>query len=44
MIELPHEFLNGLFTLLIVLASVNRSRQRADEQGALAPQSIGFHR
>ena len=29
MIELPHEFLNVLFMLLIVFASVNRSRQRS---------------
>ena len=27
MIELPNEFLNVLFTLLVVFASVNRSRQ-----------------
>jgi hypothetical protein len=43
MIELPHEFLNVLFTLLIVFASVNRSRQRSRE-GASAPQSTGFYR
>ena len=29
MIEVPSEFLNVLFTLLIVFASVNRSRQRS---------------
>jgi len=28
MIELPHEFLNALFMLLIVLASLHRSRQQ----------------
>jgi hypothetical protein len=27
MIEVPHEFLNALFTLLIVFATVNRSRR-----------------
>jgi hypothetical protein len=37
MIELPHEFLNALFTLLLLLASVNRSRQRSDwERGPAA--------
>lgn len=41
MIELPHEFLNVLFTLLIVFASVSRSKERV---GALAPQSIGLYR
>jgi len=29
MIEVPHEVLNALFMLLIVLATVNRSRQRS---------------
>ena len=29
MIEVPSEFLNILFALLIVFASVNRSRQRS---------------
>jgi hypothetical protein len=29
MIEVPPEFLNLMFTLLIVLASVNRSKQRS---------------
>jgi hypothetical protein len=29
MIEVPPEFLNAVFTLLIVFASVNRSRQRS---------------
>ncbi len=29
MIEVPHEFLNVVFTLLIVLASVTRSKQRS---------------
>ena len=28
MIEVPHEFLNVVFMLLIVFASVNRSKQR----------------
>jgi hypothetical protein len=28
MIEVPHEFLNALFMLLIVFATVNRSRQQ----------------
>jgi hypothetical protein len=31
MIEVPAGFLNVLFTLLIVFASVNRSRQRSWE-------------
>ena len=44
MIELPHEFLDVLFTLLIVFASVNRSRQRSFSEGASAPQSGGFYR
>jgi hypothetical protein len=43
MIELPNEFLNVLFTLLMVLASVNRSRRRSSWEAA-APQSTGFHR
>jgi hypothetical protein len=34
MIELPTEFLNALFALLIVFASVNRSRQRSASEGA----------
>ena len=29
MIEVPSEFLNALFMLLIVVASVNRSRQQS---------------
>ena len=29
MIEVPHEFLNVVFMLLIVMASVNRSKQRS---------------
>jgi hypothetical protein len=44
MIELPNEFLNLLFTLLMVFASVNRSRRRSLSEGASAPQSSGFHR
>ena len=43
MIELPHEFLNGLFAVLVIFASVNRSRQRGQER-ALALQSIGLYR
>jgi hypothetical protein len=39
MIELPREFLNLLFALLIVFASVNRSRQRSRWE-----QSTGFQR
>jgi hypothetical protein len=39
MIELPQDFLNVLFGLLIVLAGVNRSRQRSGGNGTLAPQS-----
>ena len=38
MIELPHEFLDALFTILIAYASVNRSRRRAGlEKGLLNP-------
>lgn len=33
MIEVPHEFLNALFMLLIVFAGVNRSRQTAAQLG-----------
>jgi hypothetical protein len=44
MIELPHEFLNVLFTLLIVFAGVNRSRRPSPWERAPAPQSSGFHR
>jgi hypothetical protein len=44
MIELPNELLNVLFTLLMVFASVNRSRRRSSWEGASAPQSSGFHR
>jgi hypothetical protein len=36
MIELPHEFLNVLFTLLILFANINRSRQR------YRGESVGF--
>jgi hypothetical protein len=42
MIELPQDFLNVLFGLLIVLAGVNRSRQRSGRNGTLAPQSIAL--
>ena len=37
MIEVPSEFLNMVFTLLIVFASVNRSMQRSASKGAFAP-------
>ena len=40
MIELPHEFLNVLFMLLIVFASVNRSRQRSAWDRMPALQSM----
>jgi hypothetical protein len=42
MIEVPHEVLNALFMLLIVLAGFNRSRQRSASNGTLARQSVGF--
>jgi hypothetical protein len=42
MIEVPPEFLNAVFTLLIVFASVNRSKRRSGWDGRLPPQSIGF--
>ena len=44
MIELPNEFLNVLFTLLIVFASVNRSRRRSSWEGLSAPQWSRFYR
>jgi hypothetical protein len=34
MIELPHEFLNVVFMLLIAFATVSRTRQRPDSQTA----------
>jgi len=40
MIEVPHEFLNALFMLLIVCAGVNRSKQQgisASAQGTDRP-------
>ena len=37
MIELPNEFLNILFTLLVVFASVNRSRQRSASESVFRP-------
>jgi hypothetical protein len=40
MIELPHEFLNALFVLLVVFANANRSRQRSGRETGLAPQSV----
>jgi hypothetical protein len=44
MIELPPEFLNVLFTLLIVFASANRAKRRSAWEGASEPQSTGFYR
>ena len=35
MIEVPSEFLNALFALLLAFASVNRSRQRSAGEGTL---------
>lgn len=43
MIELPHEFLNVLFALLIISSGFSRSRRRSGWKGMLAPQSIAFH-
>ncbi len=43
MIEVPAGFLNVLFTLLIVFASVNRTRRRPWE-GTFTPQPGGFPR
>jgi hypothetical protein len=43
MIELPLEFLNALFAVLVIFASANRSRQRGEER-ASALQSVGFYR
>jgi hypothetical protein len=37
MIEVPPDFLNVVFTLLIVLASVNRSKQRSAGERAFGP-------
>jgi hypothetical protein len=34
MIEVPPDFLNVVFTLLIVLATVNRSKQRSTGERA----------
>jgi len=36
MIELPHEFLNVLFALLIISSGISRSRQRSGWKGTLA--------
>ena len=44
MIELPHGFLNALFMLLMIFASLSRSRQRLGAEGGLAPQSVKFAR
>ena len=43
MIELPHEFLNVLFALLIIFAGMSRSRRRSGWKGTLAPQPVAFH-
>jgi hypothetical protein len=40
MIEVPHEFLNVLFMLLIASAGVKRLRQRSDRKGTLTPLSV----
>ena len=40
MIELPHEFLNALFILIIVFANADRSRQWLGAKRASAPQSV----
>ena len=37
MIEVPPYFLNVVFTLLIVLASVTRSKQRSTGETAFGP-------
>src|ERR1700722_5891896 len=37
MIEVPSELLNALFALLIMSASITRSRQRSANKGAFAP-------
>ena len=37
MIEVSPEFLNVVFTLLIVFASVNRSKQRSVREMAFGP-------
>ena len=45
MIELPHEFLNALFILIIVFANANRSRQwlaREEGFGAAIRQSLSL--
>jgi hypothetical protein len=44
MIELPHEFLNVLFMLLIIFATANRSRQMISGDRATAALSIGLAR
>ena len=43
MIELPHEFLNVLFALLIISAGISRSRRRSGWKGTLAPRPVAFH-
>ena len=40
MIELPHEFLNALFAVLVIFASANRSRQRLGAKRAFSRQSV----
>ena len=42
MIEVPPHFLNLVFMLLIVMASINRSKTRSGWDGWLPPRSIGF--
>jgi len=37
MIEVPPDFLNVLFTLLIVAATITRSKQRAADERAFEP-------
>jgi len=44
MIEVPHEFLNALFMLLIVCAGFNRSRRPTARSETLAPRSVEVYR
>jgi hypothetical protein len=42
MIEVPSEFLNALFMALIVLSSLNRSRQQSGERlSDFSPTTLG---
>jgi hypothetical protein len=43
MIELPHEFLNVLFALLIVSSGISRSRRGSGWKGMFAPRPVAFH-